>query len=235
MKIKRLLCLVVILASFSLSLLQSGNIFAATDKIVATVKGEPLKASELAAHIAATKLPRDEALNDLIEQKLLRIAAAAKGVNVPAGRWSEEERAKVDTAMVKALSLPIPAHVGELVVDHAYLKLPQDDKGQQAGLALMEKLRAMVEGGATIQDAFNRLQVDGSNWHIGDHEEYPASVLPDETRDLPPGGLSKVLVSSDGYNLFKIHDRKIPLDDIRLAVRIYLLDMSSELVNIVEE
>ena len=240
MKTKRIGKFMVLLAVCCLPLLPAAELMAAVndtagDKVVATVKEEPVRASELAAYMEAAKLPPLEALNDLIEQKLLRSAAQANGINVPAGRWNLEERDRIEAALVKALPLPIPAHVGELVVDHAYLKIGADEKEQKAGLILMERLRAMVVEGATIPAAFNQLQVDGSNWHIGDHEEYPATVLPDEVRQLPPGGLSSVLAASDGYNLFKLFERKIPVDEIRLAVRIYLLEKTGELVNIVEE
>lgn len=240
MKTVRLLKFRVLLAACCLPLLLAGELMAAGsdaagDKVVATVKEEPVRASELKAYIEASQLPPLEALNDLIEQKLLRSAAQANGINVPAGRWELAERDRIEAALVKALPLPIPAHVGELVVDHAYLKIGADEKEQQAGLVLMERLRTMVVAGATIPAAYNQLQVDGSNWHIGDHEEYPATVLPDEVRQLPPGGLSSVLASSDGYNLFTLYERKIPVDEIRLAVRIYLLEKTGELVNIVEE
>lgn len=240
MKTKRIGKFLVLVAACCLPLLLAAEPMAAGsdaagDKIVATVKEEPVRASELVAYINASKLPPVEALNDLIEQKLLRSAAQANGINVPAGRWNLEERDRIEAALVKALPLPIPAHVGELVVDHAYLKIGTDEKEQKTGLELMEKLRTMVVEGATIPEAFSQLQVDGSNWHIGDHEEYPATVLPDEVRQLPPGGLSSVLAASDGYNLFKLYERKIPVDEIRLAVRIYLLEKTGELVNIVEE
>lgn len=240
MKTKLLKKLVVLTAVCGLSLLWTAEPMAAgsagaSDKVVATVKEEPIRASELAEHVAATKLPREEALNDLIEQKLLRSAAQANGISAPAGRWSLAERDVIEAALVKALPLPIQPYIGELVVDHAYLKVSGDEKERQAGLALMERLRVMVVAGATIPAAFNQMQVDGSNWHIGDHEEYPASALPEETRQLPPGGLSSVLAGSDGYNLFMVYERKIPVDEIRLAVRIYLLEKTGELVNVVEE
>ncbi|NJD90777.1 MAG: hypothetical protein FIA91_04555 [Geobacter sp.] len=240
MKIERLLKSWVMLAACCLSLLPAAELMAAgsdaaADKVVATVKDEPVRASELVAYIEASKLPPIEALTDLIEQKLLRSAAQDNGINVPAGRWSLEERDRIEAALVKALPITVPDHIGELVVDHAYLKTGADDKEQKAGLILMERLRTMVADGAAIPAAFDQLQVDGSNWHIGDHEEYPATVLPDEVRQLPPGGLSSVLAGSDGYNLFKLYDRKIPVDEIRLAVRIYLLEKTGELVNVVEE
>jgi hypothetical protein len=230
MKTNRLVGIILLFSLFTISSQFAGNLSAADDKVVATVKEEPIKASDVAAHMEATKLPRDEALNDLIEQKQVRIVAAEKGVSVPAGNWSTEQRAKIDAALVKALSLPIPNYVGDAVVDHAYVKLEQKD-----GLALMERLRALVEKGATIPAAFNELQLDGTNWHIGDHEEYPVSALPDETRELPDGGLTKIIVGSEGYNLFKIYERKIPVEEIRQAVRIYLIEHTFDLVNVVEE
>lgn len=240
MKPERFFKFRIMMAACFLLLLPATNLMAdgsdvAGDKVVATIRDEPVRASELVAYIEATKLPPVEALNDLIEQKLLRSAAQANGIDTPAGRWSLEERDRIEAALVKALPLSVPPQVGELVVDHAYLKASGDDNEQKAGLALMERLRSLVEAGASIPEAFNQLQVDGSNWHIGDHEVYPASALPDETRELPPGGLSSVLAGSDGFNLFRLYERKIPVDEIRLAVRIYLLEKTGELVNVLEE
>lgn len=226
-----MLCVVI-----GLSAIFAGPIFAADDKVVATVKDEPIKASEVASHMAAANLSRDEALNDLIEQKQLRLLAAAKGVSVPAGNWNAEERAKVDALLVKALSLAIPNNVGEVVVDHAYVKLGADEKEQKARLALMERLRSLVEEGATIPAAFDRLQADGTNWHIGDHEVYPITALPDEIRELPAGGLGRIVVDSDGYNLFKLHERKIPVEEIRQAVRLHLIETNAnDSIVVVEE
>lgn len=224
--------IVVLAVAFSITPLFGGTLFAATDKVVATVKEEPIRDSELIAHMTETRLLRDDALNDLIELKLLRIVAAANGVAVPAGKWSAAERAKVESAIVKALSLPVAPYLGDVVVDHAYLKPAKDEKGEQAGLALMERLRALVAAGATIPAAFKALSVDGSDWHIGDHEEYPAAVIPEEA---PVTGLSRVMADSDGYNLFWIHERKVPADEINRTVRIYLLETTNDMVNIIED
>ena len=227
------LILVAILGIFFPS---AATLFAAEDKVVATVKDEPISQSEVAAHMADAQLSREEALTNLIELKQLRMLATEKGINIPSGKLNTEERKKLEATLVKQLELPIPSHVGDMVVDHAFIKLPADEQGQKEGLALMEKLRVMVDTGATIPEAFNRLQVDGSNWHIGDHEEYPVTVMPEELRSLPPGGLSSILTFGEGYNLFKLYERKIPAEEIRQAVRIYLIENNwLDLVNIVGE
>lgn len=236
MSVKFRSVILLFVAILGISLLSVAALYAAEDKVVATVKDEPIRGAEVAAHMAATQFSRDEALNDLIEQKQLRILAIEKGVSVPSGKMTPGERATVEAALVRQLELPIPSHVGDLVVDHAYIKLPADEKGQKEGLALMEKLRAMVEAGATIPEAYNKLQVDGSSWHIGDHEEYPVTAMPDEVRSLPPGGLSSIQTFGEGYNLFRIYERKIPAEEIRQAVRIYLIENNwLDLVNIAGE
>jgi hypothetical protein len=60
--------------------------------------------------------------------------------------------------------------------------------------------------------------LDGSLWHIGDHEEYPYDVIPPEAHDLPDGSLSPIIPGDGGLHLFKIYQRKKvppPLDQIR--------------------
>lgn len=212
-----------------------GALAVGEDKVVATVKDAPITAAALAAHMEATKLSRDEALNDLVEEKQLRLAAASNGIDVPAGSWSADERAAVEAAIFKARSLPVPPFVGELVVDHAFIQIPAEAEGQQAAMALIQKLRTMIEGGASFTEAYNRLGVDGSSWHVAEWEEYPITALPDEVRDTAPGGLSAIVATSDGYHLFRVHERKIPADEIRTAVRIYLLETTYDYVNIIEE
>ncbi len=55
----------------------------------------------------------------------------------------------------------------------------------------------------------NTLEIPGEAWHIGDHEEYPLSVLPETVRTLGVGALSSVIAGDGGLHLFKIHERKI--------------------------
>jgi hypothetical protein len=181
---------------------------AAIDLTVALVNGQPVKDSELDAYAAATQLPREEALEDLIDLHLTRAAAAKSRVSAPAGQWSAQERAGIEFALAQALGLDIPPLRVTLVVDHAWLKDAEDDKERAAGRALLVRLRTLVEAGATIPTAYTQLQVDGNAWHIGDHEEYPYQVIPAAAHDLPPGSLSPIIPGDGGLHLFKIYQRK---------------------------
>ncbi|NVN92744.1 MAG: hypothetical protein HXX11_19410 [Desulfuromonadales bacterium] len=189
---------------------------------VAVVNGQPIKAAELDTHAAATQLSPEYALEDLIDLMLVRAAATEKGVSAPARAWNADERAAVEATLAKALSLDVAAPRVLLVVDHAWLKDAEDEQERVDGRARMERLRAMVAAGATIPDAFARLQLDGTLWHIGDHEEYPADVIPPEARDLPPASLSGIISGDGGLHLFRIHQRKQILptsDEIRGPLR----------------
>lgn len=180
----------------------------AADQIVAMVNDQPIKVSELEAHIAATQFGREQALEDLIDLQLVRSAAVANKVKAPSGAWSDEIRAEVEYALAKVLSLHIPPLQISLIIDHAWLKDAATEKDRTAGHALMVQLRNQVKAGTTIPDAYNKLQVDGSNWHIGDHEEYPYNIIPAEARDLPPGSLSEIIPGDGGEHLFKIYEKK---------------------------
>lgn len=195
------------------------------DNIVATVNDQAVRASELAAHIAATGLPRDRALDDLIDLKLLRAAANANHVSAPDGAWNAGERARVEYDLAKALSLYVPPVMTILVVDHAWVKDAVDKEERAAQRALVEKMRALVETGATIPAAYSQLTTDGAAWHIGDHEEYPYEVIPAEARDLPAGSLSGIIPADGGLHLFKIWQRKEslpPSEEVREIVRSHL-------------
>jgi len=181
---------------------------AVSDLTVAIVNGRPISSSQLDRHVAVSSLQREEALEDLIDLQLVRAAVVANKLTAPAGKWSEKQRAEIEYALAQALLLNPPAMQVSLVVDHAWLKDATDDKEQAAGRARLERLRALVVAGATIPQAYARLQVDGTPWHIGDHEEYPAEVLPPEARDLPIGSLSGVIPGDGGLHLFRIYQVK---------------------------
>ena len=194
---------------------------AADDQIVATVNDQPIKTSELDAHVAVTGLSREEALEDLIDLQLLRAAVTANKISVPARAWSQEERAGIEYALTQALGLYVPPRQVTFVLDHAWLKDAEDEKERSAGRVQLERLRALVVAGATIPDAYNQLQVDGTLWHIGDHEEYIKEVLPAEAADFTPGTLSQIIPGDGGLHLFKIYQRKEslpPSDDIRVPL-----------------
>jgi hypothetical protein len=153
-------------------------------------------------------LQREEALEVLIDLQLVRAAVVANKLAAPAGEWSEKQRAEVEYNLAQALALNPPEVRVSLVVDHAWLKDVEDEKELAAGRTRLARLRALVVAGATIPQAYDRLRVDGTPWHIGDHEEYPAEVLPPDVRDLPPGSLSKIIPGDGGLHLFKIYQRK---------------------------
>jgi hypothetical protein len=191
-----------------------------SDRIVATVNSLPIKDAELNAHAAATRLPREEALEDLIDLTLLRRAAAANNISMP-GTLTRELRDGVELALAQALGIDIPQPRITLVVDHAWLKDADDDKGRKAGRLLLEKLRHLVENGATIADAYAQLQVSGNLWHIGDHEEYLTLILPTPIQALAPGSLSQIVSGDGGLHLFKVYQRKqepLPRDDVRVPL-----------------
>ncbi|OGU13422.1 MAG: hypothetical protein A2076_17390 [Geobacteraceae bacterium GWC2_53_11] len=188
------------------------------DRIVATVNGQPVKTSDVESHAAATHQPREEALEDIINMKLLRAALAAHKISVPAGEWGSETAAKIEFALAQAMSIDVPPLSVTLIVDHAWLKDAEDEKVRVADRARLEQLRALVVAGATIPDAYTQLIADGSSWHIGDHEEYLALVLPVEVHNLQSGSLSAIIPGDGGLHLFKIHQRKEvlpPRDEVR--------------------
>lgn len=189
---------------------------------VAVVNGQTITVADLEAHAAVSSLSPEYALEDLVDLILMRAAAIRKGVRVPAGVWSAEQRAGIELALAQAFSLDVAVPRRMLVVDHAWLKDADNEKERANGLFLMKRLRTLVVAGATIPNAFTSLQVDGTDWHIGDHEEYPFSVIPAETRDLSPSSLSGIIPGDGGLHLFKIHQQKqIPptSDEIRAPLR----------------
>lgn len=178
------------------------------DKVVATINNMPVKASELEAHAEATRWGYDIALGDLIDLKLLKTAATAKNIKMPSGAWTEEDRTRVEYDLARALSLNVPEPRPMLVVDHAWIKDSKNKKKQENHLALLEKMRELVQAGATMPAAFGQLKVDGKPWHIGDHEEYLYQTLPEKARNLPAGSVSGIIPGDGGQHLFKIWERK---------------------------
>lgn len=195
---------------------------------VATVDGRAITREELDAHAAATKLPADQALDDLIDLVFLRAACRAAGIALPADHPAPDARAAAELALARKLSLDVPPDRDVLLVDHAWVK----DAAKKAVTAKqkksLEELRARVVAGQTIPKAFETLKgVDGNAWHIGDHEEYPTDVVPAQARDLAPGSVSPVVPGDGGLHLFKIHERKTmppPADAVHDVVRERLLE-----------
>jgi hypothetical protein len=175
---------------------------------VAILNGRAITSSELDAYADTTKLPREEALEELIDLQLLKEAATAQQVKLPVTVWSPETRAGVELAVAQALGIEAAKPRTILVVDHAWLKDAEDANERATGRTLIDKLRALVVAGATIPEAFSQMQLDGSLWHIGDHEEYPYEIIPAEANGLPPGSISPVVPGDGGLHLFKIYQRK---------------------------
>lgn len=193
--------------------------------LAAIVNNHPITVAELDAYASATGMERAEALDELIDLQLIRSAAAAKGIKIPTDIRNAETRARVEYTLAKAVELNPQPETVILMVDHAWLKDASDEKGLADGGAQLEQLRNAVLSGETIPAAFARLQFDGSDWHIGDHEEYQVEVLPAEIRELPLETLSPVIAGDGGRHLFKIHQRRElppPVEEVRQLLRSYL-------------
>ena len=174
----------------------------------AIVNGRPISAAEVDAHAEFLQLPAEYALDDLIELQLLKAAATAKGVKLPPEPWFTDTRSGVELAVARALGIELAMPRFVLIVDHAWLKDAENEKERAAGRAQLEKLRALVVDGATIPEAFTRLQLDGTLWHIGDHEDYTDDAIPPGASSLPPGSISPIIPGDGGLHLFKIHERR---------------------------
>ena len=178
------------------------------NKPVAIVNGKTIIFAEVLDHINTAMLPYEAAVEDLIDLQLLKTAATARKVKMPDAPWSQEARASVELAVARSLGIEAAQPHTLLVVDHAWLKDAEDPKERAAGRGQLEKLRALVAGGASIPEAFTRMQLDGTLWHIGDHEEYMSDVLPAELGNLPAGGLSPIVPGDGGLHLIKVYERK---------------------------
>jgi hypothetical protein len=63
-----------------------------TDLVVATVNGRPIRSWQVDAHALNSHLSSDDALEDLIDLKLVRGAAVSHGFSLPPGKWDGKER-----------------------------------------------------------------------------------------------------------------------------------------------
>lgn len=174
---------------------------------IARVDGAVLDSAALDAHVKETGLARDVARDDLIDLMLLRAAADKAKITVPA-TWSKEERARVEYEVAIAQAIAVEKAKESVIVDHAWVKDAKAKKARDASKAQIEKLRALVETGKTIPVAFAELKIPPALWHIGDHEEYPIKVVPEEVRQLKAGTLSPVAVGDGGLHLFQIYEQK---------------------------
>jgi len=185
----------------------------AQPEVVARVDDVTILSGDLEAHQAATHLPRAEALDDLIDLLLLRAAARANGIALAPGRVEPDVRAAAEAELATRMGLAIPTETKSLVVDHAWVKDAEAPKKRAAQRASMERLRSLCAAGDTIPAAFAKLTELGptaAEWHIGDHEEYPYDVVPDEAHDLGAGTLSPIIPGNGGLHLFWIVERKGP-------------------------
>lgn len=197
---------------------------------VATIDGVTIARAGLDEHIAATKLAPAAALDDLIDLLLLRTACSKQDVTLSPGKPTPEERAAAELALARKLSLDVPAAGAPdvLVVDHAWVKDAKKKSTTAKQKKSLEELRALVVAGQTIPKGFETLKgVDANAWHVGDHEEYPYTVVPAEARDLAPGGISPVVAGDGGLHLFQIYARKTtppPAEAVHQLVRARLRD-----------
>ena len=184
--------------------------------VAARIDGEEIDGATLDAHAARTGLAREAGLEDLIDLRLTRRAAAAAQLPIPSEPWSEEARTQLEHTLARKLALDVPPAVEEILLDHAWVKDAPNERDQAAQRMLLEKLRAKVAAGETLPTAWNALGADGTAWHIGDHESYPYEVIPAAARDLPAGALSPIIPGDGGLHLFKIHahQQKLPPADL---------------------
>jgi hypothetical protein len=175
---------------------------------VARVDSQILSARMLSGHQDKSGLPHDEAIEDLIDLTLLRAAAKRHGVPVEEGMLAPEARAAAEYAVALKLAIDLPPPQAMVVVDHAWVKNADDKKTNAAQKAAIEKLRTLVAAGTALPAAWTQLKLPAEPWHVGNHEEYPADVIPAAARKLQPGGLSPVIPGDGGLHLFKLHAHK---------------------------
>ncbi len=194
-------------------LIMAGSCIAGADEndqnpLVATVNGQEIRYKELYAYMMTGGLPREETLENIIDLYLIRAAAATFSIEAPTGTWSKEMRNNIEYSLATVMALDIPPAQMTLVVDHAWLKDAEIETELMEGRAKITQMREMVANGTTIPQAFAKMKLDSAMWHIGDHEEYPYEVIPEEARDLKPGNLSPLISGDGGVHLFLIHQRK---------------------------
>jgi len=178
------------------------------DPLVATVNGQEIRYKELYAYMMTGGLSREETLENIIDLYLIRAAAATFSIEAPTGTWSKEMRDNIEYSLATVMALDIPSTRVTLIVDHAWLKDAEVETEIMEGRAQITKMREMVANGSTIPQAFVKMKLDGAMWHIGDHEEYPYEVVPEEARDLKPGNLSPLIPGDGGTHLFLMYQRK---------------------------
>jgi len=180
----------------------------AAEPPAATVNGRVITNAEVEAYLDTHQLPREYALRDLIDLMLLKAAATELRVKLPDEPWSSDDQAGVERVVAQGIGIEAAKPRIDLIVDHAWLKDAENATERAAGQGVLEKLRALAVEGATIPEAFARMQLDGSLWHIGDHEEYPYEAIPAEARDMPPGAISPIIPGDGGLHLFRIYEKK---------------------------
>ena len=178
-------------------------------RVLATVDGQAIDEAAVSAHAARYSIAsREEALSDLIDLRLLTAAAARAGVPVPDGALSSEQRHGVEYRVGRSLGLDLPPATVSLVVDHAWVKDAPRKGERAANRKAIEAMRVLVQGGATVPAAYQQQHgLDGTMWHIGDHETYSTSVLPAPTHGLQPGAVSDVIAGDGGLHLFRVFER----------------------------
>lgn len=180
---------------------------ATAESPAAVVNGKAITKAEVEAYSESSQLPPEYALRDLIDLMLIKAAAKDLGIKLPDEPWDSDTQAGIETAVAQGIGIEIAKPRIDLVVDHAWLKDAEDAKERAAGRSNLEKLRTLVVKGATIPESFAQMQLDGSLWHIGDHEEYPYESIPAEARDLAPGALSPIIPGDGGLHLFRIYEK----------------------------
>jgi hypothetical protein len=167
-------------------------------------------------------VPDGPPTEEQLELAKLREACGKEGIPLPATP-SAEERAKAELLLARKLGLDVPPDTDVLIVDHAWVKDAKKKATTAKQRKALEELRAAVVAGKTIPKAFETLPgVDGKVWHIGDHEEYPYTVVPGDAHDLAPGSVSPIIPGDGGLHLFQIYSRKQtppPADAVHQLVR----------------
>jgi hypothetical protein len=186
------------------------------------IGGERIASARVERFVQQSGQPREAALADLAD--LVRVLRAAKGAGLTSGspEMAPAERARLEHALALKLALEVPKAEVSLIVDHAWLKDAPSKAERDRGRKQLERLRGLVEHGATIPAAFQELKLPGALWHIGDHETYAYDIVPEDAHDLPPGSLSPIIAGDGGLHLFKIYERREtppPADAVRAALR----------------
>ena len=184
-------------------------------RVLATIDGQPVDEAAVSAHAARHSIAsREEALSDLIDLRLLTAAAARAGVAVPDGALASEQRRAVEYRVGQSLGLDLPPVTVSLVVDHAWVKDAPRKGERAANRKAIEAMRVLVQGGTTVPESYQQQHgLDGTLWHIGDHETYSTSVLPKATHALLPGAVSDVIAGDGGLHLFRVFERNEQLPE----------------------